>query len=246
MADKPGQKTQNERANVAKAPLAAKAADGQPSKPADSKPAAEAPKPVSPPLAAAAPTPAPTAPAPEPVAKTDTAVAAALEAQAQPLDTAPPQPPVDALKDKIMATLNTDFTQPINEAMGDLQTRARAAYEKSTEVATEVTEFTKGNVEAIVESSKILASGAQSLGKTYAEEAKSAYETITADVKELAAVRTPAELFQLQGKIMRRNFDAFVSTTSRNSEAVLKLANDTIAPFAGRVTVAAEKFSKVA
>jgi phasin family protein len=244
MADKPGQKTQNERGTFAKAPLAAKAADAQPPKPAEAKPAAEAPKPVSPPLAAS--TPAPVAPAPEPVVKTETAVAAALEAQAQPYDTAPPQPPVDALKDKIMATLNTDFTQPINEAIGDLQTRARVAYEKSTEVATEVTEFTKGNVEAIVESSKILASGAQSLGKTYAEEAKSAYETITADVKELAAVRTPAELFQLQGKIMRRNFDTFVSTTSRNSEAVLKLANDTIAPFTGRVTVAAEKFSKVA
>jgi hypothetical protein len=168
------------------------------------------------------------------------------KAQPQPENTATPQPSADALKDKIMATINTDFTQPLNEAMGDLQTRARAAYEKTTEVATEVTEFTKGNVEAIVESSKILASGAQSLGKTYAEEAKSAYETVTADVKELAAIRTPAELFQLQGKIMRRNFDAFISTASRNSEAVLKLANDTIAPFTGRVTVAAEKFSKVA
>src|SRR5690606_10410032 len=96
-----------------------------------------------------------------------------------------PKTTIDELKDKIMANTTSDFTQPISEAIGDLQTRARAAYEKSTEVATEVTEFTKGNVEAVVESTKIFATGAQSLGKSYVEEAKSAYETVTADVKEL-------------------------------------------------------------
>ena len=101
-----------------------------------------------------------------------------------------------------MATAKTtDFTKPIADAFGEYQTKAKAAYEKSTEVATEVTEFAKGNVEAIVESSKIFAAGAQTLGKTYVEEAKSAYETMTADVKELAAVKSPTELFQLQGKI---------------------------------------------
>ena len=157
-----------------------------------------------------------------------------------------PKPTVTELKEKIMATKTTDFTQPIAATFGEIQTRAKAAYEKGTEVASEVTEFTKGNVEALVESSKIFATGAQSLGKTYVEEAKSAYETISADMKELAAVKSPAELFQLQGKIMRRNLDALVATTSKNGEAALKLANDTFAPLSGRANVAAEKLAKVA
>jgi phasin family protein len=158
-----------------------------------------------------------------------------------------PKPTVTELKEKIMATAKTpDFTKPFADSFGEIQTRAQAAYDKSSEAVAELTEFTKGNVEAIVESSKILATGAQSLGKSYVEEAKSAYETATADVKELAAVKSPTELFQLQGKIMRRNFEALVATSSKNSEAVLKLTKDTFAPLTGRVNLAAEKLAKVA
>lgn len=158
-----------------------------------------------------------------------------------------PKLSVSELKEKIMATAKTtDFTKPMADAVSEFQNKAKVAYEKSTEVATEVTEFTKGNVEAFVESGKIFAAGAQSLGKTYAEEAKSAYETMTADMKELAAVKSPTELFQLQGKIARRNFDALVATSSKNTEAFLKLANDAVAPLTGRVEVATEKLAKVA
>jgi phasin family protein len=192
--------------------------------------------------------------APKPAPKTAFAKAAKRAARVAKAAAAPavaktPEPKlsVSELKEKIMATAKTtDFTQPIAEAVGEFQTRAKNAYEKSTEVATEVTEFAKGNVEALVESTKIFAAGAQSLGKTYVEEAKSAYETVTADVKELAAVKTPAELFQLQGKIARRNFDTFVQTASKNSEAFFNLANEAFAPLTGRVNVAAEKLSKVA
>ena len=65
-------------------------------------------------------------------------------------------------------------------------------------------------------------------------------------MKELAAVKSPTELFQLQGKIARRNFDTFVATSSKNTEAFLKLANDAFAPLTGRVEVATEKLAKVA
>lgn len=158
------------------------------------------------------------------------------------------KPTITELKDKIMATAKTttDFTQPVADALGEIQTRAKAAYEKGTEAMTEVTEFTKGNVEAFVESGKILAGGVQDLSRTYVEEAKGAFETLTADVKEIAAVKSPTELFQLQSKMLRRNFDTLVATGSKNSEAVLKLASDAFAPLSGRVNVAAEKLSKVA
>ena len=156
-------------------------------------------------------------------------------------------PTLSELKDKIMATAKTtDFTKPINEAMGEFQTRAKVAYEKSSETLAEATEFAKDNIEAVVESGKILAGGAQDLGKTYVEEAKSAYETLTSDLKELAAVKSPTELFQLQGKIARRNFDAMVAASSKNTEAMIKLYSEAFAPISGRVNVAAEKLTQVA
>ncbi len=158
-----------------------------------------------------------------------------------------PKHTLSELKDKIMATAKTtDFSKPIVDAVSEFQTKAKAAYDKGTEAMTEATEFAKGNVEAMVASGKILAAGAQTLGKGYVAEAKSAYETMTGDMKDMAAVKSPTELFQLQGKIARRNFDMFVAMSSKHSEAMMKLANDTFLPLTGRVNIAAEKLAKVA
>ncbi|MXO92289.1 TIGR01841 family phasin [Erythrobacter arachoides] len=145
---------------------------------------------------------------------------------------------------------SNDYTSAMTDSMSgavtEMQSRAQAAYEKGTANLSDMTDFAKGNVEAMVESTKVMAEGMQALGKTYAEEAKSAYETITADLKEMAAVKSPTELFQLQGRMMRRNFDAMMAVGTRNTDAAVKLANDVAAPLSGRVNIAAEKMSKVA
>ena len=158
--------------------------------------------------------------------------------------------PISQLKDTIMATAKktaeTEYTAKAKELAADVQTRAKAAYDKGTELTKDAVEFQKGNLDALVESGKILASGMQDMGRTYVEEAKSAAETVQDDVKKFAAVKSPTELFQLQGEIARRNFDALVSTTSKNTEAMLKLANEAFAPVSNRMSLAAEKVRKAA
>ena len=224
----------------------------EPAKPVVAKQTAEPKKPAT--TSRKIKKPAPSKPAAKTAfAKAAKRAARVARAAAAPVATKTTEPKlsVSELKEKIMATAQkslgtADFTKPMADAVSEMQSRAKVAYEKSTEVATEVTEFAKGNVEAFVESSKIFAAGAQTLGKTYVEEAKSAYETISADMKEFAAVKSPTELFQLQGKIARRNFDMFVATSSKNTEAFLQLANDAFAPLTGRVEVATEKLAKVA
>ncbi|MBX7492198.1 phasin family protein [Qipengyuania sp. 1NDW9] len=158
--------------------------------------------------------------------------------------------PITKLKETIMATAKnaktTDYTAKAKEMAADMQTRAKAAYDKGAEMTQDAVEFQKGNLEALVESGKILAGGVQDMGRTYVEEAKSAAETVQADVKKMVAVKSPTELFQLQGEIARRNFDAMVSTTSKNTEAMLKLANEAFAPLSSRMSLAAEKVRKAA
>jgi len=158
--------------------------------------------------------------------------------------------PITKLKDTIMATAKNaktaDYTTKAKEMAADMQTRAKAAYDKSSEMTQEAVEFQKGNIEALIQSGKIFASGMQDMGRTYVEEAKSAAETVQGDVKKFAAIKSPTELFQLQGEIARRNFDAMVSTTSKNTEAMLKLANEAFAPLSSRMSLAAEKVRKAA
>lgn len=178
----------------------------------------------------------------EPVSAPEAISPATIE---PPVDVAPTpaKTPMITLKD---ISMTTDFTATISDAANEVQAKFQAAFDKSTAMVTEMTDLAKGNVEAVVESGKLFAAGVQDLGKSYADEAKSAYETATADLKEMAAIKSPTELFQLQGKILRRNFDMFVAATSKSTDAALKLANEAMAPISGRVNVAADKLSKVA
>jgi phasin family protein len=62
----------------------------------------------------------------------------------------------------------------------------------------------------------------------------------------MVAVKSPTELFQLQGKLARRNFDAMVAFGSKQTETLMKLTNESFAPISSRMSIAAEKISKAA
>jgi phasin family protein len=163
---------------------------------------------------------------------------------------APKTNTVTKLKETVMETVetvkNTDLTATAKEVFADVQTRAKTAYAKGTEFAGEATEFTKANLEAVVESGKIFFTGAQELLKDNVETGKTVIETVTEDAKKVAAIKSPTELMQLQGEIARRNFDAVVAYGSKRTEAWVKLYNDAFAPISNRVSVAVEKVKTAA
>lgn len=155
--------------------------------------------------------------------------------------------PIIKIKDTIMATAkNTDIAATAKDMLADVQTRAKTAYAKTTVLAAEAGDFSKANVDAVVESGKIFFAGAQELLKDNVETGKIVIETVTEDAKKVAAIKSPTELMQLQGEIVRRNFDAMVSYGSKRTEAWVKLTNEAFAPISNRVSVAAEKISKAA
>lgn len=154
-------------------------------------------------------------------------------------------------KEPKMATKQTKTTKntatdQAKAMFADLSTRAQGAYDKTREYAGEAVEFSKGNVEAVVASGKILAEGVQGMAKGAVENGREAVSIMTADAKDYAAVRSPSELVQLNSKIASRNFDAMVAQTSKNVEAWTKLATEAFAPIQDRVSIAVEKARKVA
>jgi phasin family protein len=196
----------------------------------------------------------PTAKKPAPLKKTAKAPAspkpaAKLPVPVSPVKTIKPTTTIEQLKDKIMEATTaktTDFAAKFQETAAEMQTRAKAAYDKGAELTADMTAFHKGNFDALVESGKVLAATMQDLGRTAVEDAKAAAETVTADVKAMAAVKSPTELFQLQGEIARRNLDTLVARTSKNAEVMMKLANDMFAPLSSRASVAMERLNKAA
>lgn len=157
------------------------------------------------------------------------------------------QPSRSIPKETIMAKIaSTDFLGSFQNAVNEFQTKAQGAYEKGNSALGEANDFAKGNVEALVESGKILASGLQELGATFVNDSRSAFESMTAEVKELAAAKTPTDFLSLQSALLRKHFDHAVAQASKNTEAMFKLASDAATPLSGRIAVAVEKVGKAA
>ena len=146
------------------------------------------------------------------------------------------------LKENIM-DMNKNL-EGVEKMITEAQKKAHEAFEKGTAMAGDYGEFAKGNVEALIESGKILAEGLQDMGTNLVAESRTAFESVSADMKGMAAAKSPTELLQLQSDVVRKNFDSAVAYGSKNTEAMLKLASDVIAPLTSRVNVAVEKVTK--
>lgn len=227
-----------------------------------SRPAPKVEVKATPPVAAKpAPAPVPVepvvpvkAPVAEPVVKATKDEGKAAPAVTSPKAAAPKAAPKTASNEKpVFAGLFTNFMLEetkmdmsanftgLQDAFTEAQAKAKAAFEKSSSMLGEVSEFAKGNAEAVVESGKIFAEGVQGLGSELVAESRTAFETLTGDIKEMAAAKSPTDFFKIQGDVVRKNFDSAVAYSSKNSEAMLKLMNDVFAPISGRVSIAMEK-----
>ena len=142
--------------------------------------------------------------------------------------------------------MDIKFAGGFQDFFADAQSKAKEAFEKSTAMFGDYSDFAKDNAEAVVESGKILAEGLQDMGTNLVAESRSAFETVSGELKDLAAAKSPTDFFKLQSEMVRKSFDTAVAYGSKNSEAMLKLASDVAAPISGRVSVAVEKVRQAA
>jgi phasin family protein len=129
---------------------------------------------------------------------------------------------------------------------GEITERAKSSYEKGVQLAEEISEFSKGNVEAFVESSKVAAKGVESLSQEAADYARKTLENSTSAFKTFASAKSPTEFFRLQSDYAKSYFDNAVAESSKITEAWLKLAGDVAQPLSNRYAVAVEKIKQVA
>ena len=126
------------------------------------------------------------------------------------------------------------------------QGRATDAMQKGMKFVEEMNDFTKGNVEAMVEASKIAARGAEDIAKYTADYARGSVEKANERARRVAAVKSPTELLQLQSEFAREAMDQVAQETSKFAEGYLKLLGEIAQPFQNRMALAAEKMKAVA
>lgn len=139
-----------------------------------------------------------------------------------------------------------DTKAKMESVYADLNGKARAGVEKSTKAMSELSDITKGNVEAMVESGKIAAKAAETIGQEAVDYSRRNFEKATASLRSLSTAKTPTEFFQLHSQFLSSSFDDFAKETAKNSEAMLKLAGEIAQPLTARVTVVTDKVKALA
>jgi phasin family protein len=187
-------------------------------------------------------------------------VKAAPAAEVKTKPAAPKAQPVKAAAETAAKTTNqinertiemqNETTRIANENtqafMGDLNERTKNMTERSTRIVEEMTDLARGNVEAIVASSKVAARGIETLGQEAAEFGRKSFEEASATIRTFAEVRSATDFFRIQSEFAKTQFDAMVAESSKLSEAVLKLAGEVAEPITSRYSVAAERVKNIA
>ena len=134
---------------------------------------------------------------------------------------------------------------PFQTMFAEAGERQQAAVKRSQKALEELTEVSRGNVEALVDAGKIAVEGARSFGQDVVETSREGVEKAADAVRALAEAKSPTEFMQLQSEFARAQFDRFVTESSRLTETFVKLAGEAIQPIQSRATVNAERINKL-
>ncbi len=136
--------------------------------------------------------------------------------------------------------------EQIRATFGDVNEHAKTAMERNARMVEELTDLTRGNVEALVASSKVAARGVEAISQEVADYSRRSFEEVSNTMKSFAEVRSATDFFKLQSDFARSAFDGMVAETAKMSETVIKLAGDVAEPLTSRAAVAAERVKTIA
>jgi phasin family protein len=201
-------------------------------------------------------TPKPAAPKLTPPKREPAVLAAPKAGQPAPAPAAAPQiaiaqPTTEGVKTMTDAINQTreaaqQTAEQIRSAMGNANEQSKAAMEKSARIVEELADLTRGNVEALVASSKTAAKYAETLTQGAADYGRRSFEQASTALKSFAEVKSPTDFFRLQSDYARSAFDQMVAESARVSETMVKMSGDVAEPITSRYSVAAERMKALA
>lgn len=209
------------------------------------------------------PAPEAVAAAPEPIALAPEPVAAELAAVvAEPVITN--EAPAPTPEPKKVFSMNETMTNMQNGAADAIKTgtenavsqgkatleqmtaKSKEAIETGMKSLDEMSAMARGNVEALLASTKAATTGLETIAHQVADFSRKSFEETTAAARAMTTVKTPNELMQLQNDFAKTQFDAAISEMSKLSETLVKLAGEVFEPVQNRVAVATDKIKTVA
>jgi phasin family protein len=132
---------------------------------------------------------------------------------------------------------------PFQSLFANVGDRGQEAARRTQQVSENFADLARGNVEALVESSRVAAEGARSIGQDVIAKGREGVEEAAGAIRTLAEAKSPTEFVQLQSEIARASFDRLVAESSRLTESMVKLAGEAIQPLSNRASANAERIN---
>lgn len=126
------------------------------------------------------------------------------------------------------------------------QAKVKEGVEKAMKTAEKLVAFNQGNMEAMVKSGQIWATGMQDLSKHIAAATQASLDDSMSAFKALTSVKSLKDVFELQSSLARSALEKSLAESGKLTDASFKLTEQALAPITARVTVAVEKFAKAA
>ncbi len=103
--------------------------------------------------------------------------------------------------------------------------------------------FSQGNMEALMKSHQILATGLTDLSRMFAASAKASLDETMSTFKAMTSVKSVKEAFELQSSFAKSSLEKAMAESGKMTEQSMKLAEQAFAPISARVNAAVETFS---
>jgi phasin family protein len=134
---------------------------------------------------------------------------------------------------------------PFQTLFADAGERGQEVARRTQKVAEELADLTRANVEAFVESGRLAAEGARSLGQDVVASSRQGVEKAAEAIRTLADAKSPTEYLQIQSDLARASFDRLVAQSSRLTETAVKIAGEAIQPISNRASASAERINSL-
>jgi hypothetical protein len=140
-------------------------------------------------------------------------------------------------------TMTAQTEQAIGVAKASFEliaTKSREAMEQSLKSVTAITEMTRGNVDALIESSRVASGGMQAIAQDVAEYSKHTLERTATAAKALSQAKTAPELMQLQSEFAQAEFNNAITEMTKLSQDMFKTMTAIFEPLQARAMAAAQ------
>lgn len=131
-------------------------------------------------------------------------------------------------------------TKQVEEFTAETKKAMEEGVEKMSKGFEDASQFGQENVEAMVASSKVIAKAAEEMNAEVIAFSKKNYEDSMAAMKEMGAVKSVSEFFEMQTTLAKSSFEGFVAEATKLNEMYAAAAKDAFAPINARFTAAAD------